>query len=161
PALAQSLPSEFQILTSAADESYIRQHPAFLRLAAVCRASIRPIDHLITAGNNSTTLTLAYAEAIRAPGPPMAATCFFFLAADYIVADGSLASVLARIRAGTSAVLVGNFQVTAEEAMPWLRERIGRDGAAGAALSARELLRFSLDHLHPATVANTVNVSST
>lgn len=161
PALAQSLPSEFEILTSAADESYIRQHPVFLRLAEVCQANIRPIDHLITAGNNSTTLTLAYAEAIRAAGRAMLDTCFLFLVSDYIVADGSLASVLARVRAGTDAVLVGNFQVTAEEAMPWLRERIGSDAAAGAAISARELMRFALDHLHPATVANTVNASLT
>jgi len=161
PALAQSLPSEFRILTSAADESYIRQHPAFLRLAQVCRASIRPIDHLITAGNNSTTLTLAYAEAIRAAGPAALDTCFFFLVSDYLIADGSLASVLARVRAGSGAVLVGNFQVTAEEATPWLRARIAPDGVAGAAFSARELMRFALDHLHPATVANTVNVSST
>jgi hypothetical protein len=160
PALAASLPSEFEILTSAADESYIRQHPVFLRLAEVCRASIRPIDHLITAGNNSTTLTLAYAEAIRAAGPAMLDTCFMFLVSDYIVADGSLASVLARVRAGVNAVLVGNFQVTAEEATPWLRERIGPNAAAGAAFPARELMRFALAHLHPATLANTVNVSS-
>jgi hypothetical protein len=161
PALAQSLPSEFEILTSAADESFIRQHPVFLRLAEVCRANIRPIDHLITAGNNSTTLTLAYAEAIRAAGRAMLDTCFLFLVSDYIVADGSLASVLARVRAGAGAVLVGNFQVTAEEAMPWLRERIGSDAGAGAAISARVLMRFALDHLHPATVANTVNASLT
>jgi hypothetical protein len=161
PALAQSVATEFALLTSAADESYIRQHPAFLRLAATCRTSIRPIDHLITAGNNSTTLTLAYAEAIRAAGPAMLDTCFMFLVSDYIVADGSLASVLARVRAGVNAVLVGNFQVTAEKTMPWLRERIGADAAAGAAFSARELMRFALAHLHPATVANTVNVSST
>ena len=45
--------------------------------------------------------------------------------------------------------------------MPWLRERIGLDAAAGAAISARELMRFALDHLHPATVANTVNASLT
>jgi len=161
PALAQSLPSEFEILTSAADESYIRQHPVFLRLSEVCRASIRPIDHLITAGNNSTTLTLAYAEAIRTAGRATLDTCFFFLVSDYIVADGSLASVLARVRAGADAVLVGNFQVTAEEAMAWLRERIGPDPGAGAAISSRELMRFALDHLHPATVANTVNASLT
>jgi hypothetical protein len=160
PALAQSLPCEFQLLTSAADESYIRQHPAFSRLAGVCQVAIRPIDHLITAGNNSTTLTLAYLEAIRAAGPVMLDTCFFFLVSDYIVADGSLASVLARVRAGASAVLVGNFQVTAEEAMPWLRDRIG-PAAAGASLSARELMQWALGHLHPATVANTVNVSLT
>jgi hypothetical protein len=160
PALAQSLPSEFELLTSAADESYIRGHSAFHRLVDVCRATIRPIDHLITAGNNSTTLTLAYLEAIRAAGPAMLDTCFFFLVSDYIVADGSLASVLARVRAGASAVLVGNFQVTAEEAMPWLRDRIGPE-AAGASLSARELMRWALGHLHPATVANIVNTSLT
>jgi hypothetical protein len=160
PALAASLPSEFEILTSAADESYIRQHPVFLHLAEICRVSIRPIDHLITAGNNSTTLTLAYTEAIRAAGPAMLDTCFFFLVSDYIVADGALASVLARVRAGVGAILVGNFQVTAEEAMPWLRERIAR--APGAtAIPARELMRWALGHLHPATLANTVNVSLT
>jgi len=160
PALAHSLPCEFELLTSAADESYIRQHPAFGRLADVCRATIRPIDHLITAGNNSTTLTLAYVEAIRAVGPAMLDTCFFFLVSDYIVADGSLASVLARVRAGASAVLVGNFQVTAEEAMPWLRERIAPEDAR-APISARELVRWALGHLHPATVANTINASDT
>jgi hypothetical protein len=160
PALAQSLPCEFTLLTSAADESYIRSHPAFRRLAGTCRASVQPIDHLITAGNNSTTLTLAYLEAIRAAGPAMLDTCFFFLVSDYIVADGSLASVLARVRAGASAVLVGNFQVAAEEAMPWLRERIGAEERRGS-VSARELLHWALDHLHPATVANTVNGSLT
>ena len=160
PTLAQSLPCEFALLTSAADESYIREHPVFRHLGDICRASIRPIDHLITAGNNSTTLTLAYVEAIRAAGAATRDTCFFFLVSDYIVADGSLASVLARIRAGASAVLVGNFQVTAEEAMPWLRDRIGAE-AASAALSARELMHWALGHLHPATVANTVNASLT
>jgi hypothetical protein len=75
---------------------------------------------------------LAYAEAIRAAGRAMLDTCFLFLVSDYIVADGSLASVLARVRAGAGAVLVGNFQVTAEEAMPWLRERIGPAAAAAA-----------------------------
>jgi hypothetical protein len=159
PALAKALPCAFDILTSAADENYIREHPAFARLAGLCHAEIRPIDHLITAGNNSTTLTLAYAEAIRAAGPAMPDTCFFFLVADYVVADGSLASVLGRIRAGASAVLVGNFQVTAEEAMPWLRERIGRE-AERADLPGRELMRWALAHLHPATAANIVNSSS-
>jgi hypothetical protein len=159
PALAKALPCGFDILTSAADESYIRQHPAFARLAGVCSAAVRPIDHLITAGNNSTTLTLAYAEAIRAAGSAMVDTCFFFLVSDYIVADGALANALDRIHSGASAVLVGNFQVTAEEAMPWMRERIGR-AAAPTVLSARELMRWALSHLHPATVANIVSSSS-
>ncbi len=158
PALAQALPCEFHVLTSAADESYIRQHHAFLRLGGICAASTRAIDHLITAGNNSTTLTLAYAEAIRAAGSAIPDTCFFFLVSDYIVADGSLANALARILAGASAILVGNFQVVAEEAAPWLRARVGQDRVA--AFPPRELMRWALGHLHPATLANTVNAAS-
>jgi hypothetical protein len=158
PALAQALPCEFEILTSAADETYIRQHPAFLRLAGICNAAVRTIDHLITVGNNSTTLTLVYAEAIRAAGLAMLDTCFMFLVSDYVIADGSLANVLARVRGGASGVLVGNFQVTAEEAAPLLSERVAREAGA-VVLSARELMRWALGHLHPATVANTVNSS--
>jgi hypothetical protein len=100
PALAKALPCEFEILTSAADETYIRQHPAFLRLAGICNAVVRTIDHLITVGNNSTTLTLVYAEAIRAAGLAMLDTCFMFLVSDYVIADGSLANVLARVQGG-------------------------------------------------------------
>jgi methyltransferase family protein len=156
PALAKVLPCEFEILTSSEDEALIRQHPAFDRLTSVCPTTFRRIDHLITGSNYSTTVTLAYTEAIRATGPAMLDTCFFFLVSDYIVADGSLANALARMQAGANAVLVGNFQVNAEDATPWLRERIGSD-TAGLAIAARNLMRWALGHLHPATIANTVN----
>ena len=156
PALAKTLPCEFEILTSSEDETYVRQHPTFHRLTQICRVFFRRVDHLVMVGNNSTTLTLAYAEAVRATGPSMLDTCFFFLAADYIVADGSLANVLARMQAGSSAVQVGNFQVIAEEAMPWLRDQMVSE-AASLAFPARQLMRWALAHLHPATIANTVN----
>jgi hypothetical protein len=86
----------------------------------------------------------------------MVDTCFVFLVSDYVVADGSLAGVLRAMRAGASAVLVGNCQVTAEDARAWLRARL--DPASEAlALPSRELMRWALAHLHPATVANVVN----
>ncbi|MGO9684895.1 MAG: hypothetical protein ACLPTZ_20350 [Beijerinckiaceae bacterium] len=50
PALAAALPTEFVLLTSSDDESYIRDHTAFRRLAAVCKVEIRLIYHLITDG---------------------------------------------------------------------------------------------------------------
>jgi hypothetical protein len=156
PALAQSLPCEFVILTSTEDEAYIHDHPAFARLSAICRAEIRLIDHLVTGSNYSTTITLAYAEAVRATGSAMLDTCFFFLVSDYIVAQGSLAGVLKAMQAGASGVQVGNFQVTAEDAIPWLREEL--DPASNTlALPPRDLVGWALGHLHPATVANVVN----
>jgi hypothetical protein len=156
PALAEALPCEFEILTSAEDELSIRQHPAFLRLSEICSTSIRCIDHLITARNYSTTITLAYTEAVRATGSAMVDTCFFFLVSDYIIANGSLSNVLSRMQGGSNAVLVGNFQVSIEDALSWLRGRLAA-GTDSLVLPPRELMRWSLDHLHPATVANIVN----
>ena len=131
--------------------------PAFKRLAGICDVKIHLIDHLITDGNYSTTLTLAYTEEVRAAGAAMLNTCFFFLVSDYIVADGSLANALDRMRRGTSAVFVGNFQVVRETALPWLKTKLASaDGVL--ALSPRILMAWALRNLHPATIANTVNI---
>ena len=157
PALTKALPCEFEILTGSEDATFIGQHPAFLSLAGICKATIRHIDRLITAGNSATTLTLAYVDAIRASGRSMLDTCFIFLNSDYIVADGSLASVLARMQAGAGAILAGNFQVIAEDATPWLRGQTAREGAP-MTFPPRALLRWAFGHLHPATLANIVNL---
>ena len=156
PALAAALPCEFILLTSLEDEPFLRTHPSFRALSSVCPTEIRPIDHLITGSNYSTTITLAYAETIRSAGPAMLDTCFFLLVSDYIVADGSFGRALARIMAGASGLQVGNFQVALEDALPWLEEQLAAT-AGPVILPPRELLRWAFTHLHPATVANTVN----
>ena len=158
PALAAALPTEFVILTSADDEDFIKAHPCFKRLADTCATDIRLIDHLITDGNYSTTITLAYTEALRTSGAAMLDTCFFILVSDYVMADGSLANVLKRMLSGASAVLAGNFQVVREDAATWLQDRPAR-GREVFTLPPRELMRWALNFLHPATLANTVNIS--
>ena len=158
PAVAQILPSQFILLTSIVDEIYIRESTAFKRLAAVCPTEIRLIDHLITAGNSSTTITLGYTEVVRSTGEAMLDTCFFFLVSDYIVADGSLANALERVRSGASGVLIGNFQVALEDALPWLEDKLQTAGASLALqLEPREMMRWALNHLHPASIGNMVN----
>src|SRR5271168_116970 len=156
PALAAALPCEFILLTRYEDEPFLRLHPSFRALSDVCAVEIRLIDHLITGSNYSTTITLAYAEAIRAEGPDMLDTCFFLLVSDYIVADGSFGNALARVIAGASGIQVGNFQVSLEDALPWLEEQLAATPGA-LALPPRQVLRWAFSHLHPATVANTVN----
>lgn len=157
PAVAAALPAEFVILTSANDEEYIRQHPAFKALSSSCKASVKLIDHLITDGNYSTTITLAYTEAVREVGDAMIDTCFFFLVSDYIVADGSFGNALKRMQKGISAVVVGNCQVVLEDAMPWLRDQLATSRLM-LALPPRMLMGWALNNLHPATLANTVNI---
>jgi hypothetical protein len=157
PVLAASLPTRFVFLTRAQDEPAIRVHPACARLSKMCAVEFSAIDDLITQGNHSTTVTLAYAGAIYRAGTAMLDTCFFFLVSDYIMADGSLAAVLARMQAGASAVQVGNFQLDEATAENWLR--LHRDGAGTQlVLRPRELMRRALGSLHPLTLANIVNL---
>src|ERR1700722_8584375 len=157
PAVAAALPTRFIILTSAEDAAYIREHPAFKRLAVACETELRLIDYLITDVNYSATITLAYVDAVREAGEAMLDTCFFFLVSDYIVADGSLGNALKRMQRGISAVVVGNFQVTREDALPWLQDQLATAKHA-LSLPPRALMWWALDHLHPATLANTVNI---
>jgi hypothetical protein len=156
PAVAALLPTRFVLLSSEADEPLIRAHPAWRALEQVCAAEIRRIDDLITDGNHTATITLTFARAVRQSGEAMLDTAFIFLVSDYLVADGSLRTVVERIRAGASGVVAGNFQIVAEDAIPLLRRRVD-PGSTAIGLPPRELVGWSLAHLHPATVANMVN----
>jgi hypothetical protein len=156
PAIAAVLSTEFIFLTSEHDKTHIREHPGYGRLATVCAVRFHEIDDLVMRGNHSTTLTLAYAREIKRSGPLALDTCFFFLVSDYLMADGSLAAVLARMQAGASAVQVGNFQTVEDEGGEWLDRHLAA-GAGAVALPARELMRWALTCTHPATIANTFN----
>ena len=157
PALASELPCKFVFMTSSDDVELIKAHPTYERLSEFCEIEYQFLDDLIVDGNHSATITLAFARAIRAVGPAITKTCFFLPVSDYIIADGSFKNVLDRIRSGFSGVFAGNFQVIAEEADPVLRKWIP-EGSTFVSLSARELVGWSLNHLHPATIANMVNV---
>ena len=143
-----------------ADEPIIRSHPAWQKLERQCACEIRSIDDLITQGNHTATITLAFERALRQSGDAMRDTCFIFLMSDYLVADGSLKTVLRTIESGAGAVLAGNFQIIAEDAAPLLRQRIDLESHE-IVLPPRDLVRWSLAHLHPATVANIVNFGLT
>jgi len=156
PAIAAKLPAEMVLLTAREDETFLRAHPAFRRLEAVLPVRLHFIDHLIIGNNYSTTITLAYTEAVRAAGADMLETCFMFLVGDYIVADGSFDHVIDRMLAGRSGILVGNFQVVEEDASVWLQARIDASPEM-LALPPRQLVDWGLAHLHPATLANIVN----
>jgi SAM-dependent methyltransferase len=160
PALARAKHCRFVLLSSVADEPIIRSHPAWQKLERHCACEIQSIDDLITQGNHTATITLAFERALRQSGDAMRDTCFIFLMSDYLVADGSLKTVLRRIESGDGAVLAGNFQIIAEDAAPLLRQRVDLESHE-IVLSARDLVRWSLAHLHPATVANIVNFGLT
>lgn len=156
PSLAALVPCRFVLLSSEKDARAVSTHPLWRELQRHCDVEIRSIDDLITDGNHSATITLAFARAIRQAGGLMLDTGFVLLNSDYLFAAGSLKSVVTRIVEGASAVLAGNYQIVAEDAIPYLRDRPRAD-AASISLPARELVAWSFRHLHPATCANIVN----
>jgi len=149
PAVASAIPVVFILSTRERDISAIRCHPAWLALAAICEARLEALDMLLSEAS-AVVLTLVYARAIRAAGYPARDTGFLLLVADYVFADGSLRGVLRRLQGGASAVLAGNFQISAEAVCQQLAAP-----APGAALtiSPRALVRLGLEALHPASRA--------
>jgi hypothetical protein len=160
PAIAQALPCRFILLSSTTDKAVIQSHPAWQALERLCRAEIQSIDDLITQANHTATITLAFERALRQSANALRDTCFIFLMSDYLVADGSLKTVLETVQKGAGAVLAGNFQIIAEDVVPLLRRQVDR-AAQEIVLQPRELLQWSLAHLHPATIANIVNFGLT
>ena len=156
PALARALPTRFAFLTRKEDETTIRAHRAYLGLRQVCAVEFLPIDDLIMSGNHSTITTLAWERAVRGEDEAMLDTCFVFLVSDYVMSDGSLATIAKRMLAGADAIQTGNLQLNEDVADPWLRERLAvADGSLS--LDARKMVGWGLGCLHPATIANTVN----
>lgn len=154
PGLSKFGQCTFVLLAPARDAGMIERNPLWALLQACCAVRIQHIDDLISR-SSSTVLTLAYASAIRGAGQRALDTCFVLLVADYVVADGSLGAVVARIIGGTSGVLAGNFQVERESALPLLEQR--KDDAGVLAMASRSLAELSLPALHRTTLANIVN----
>ena len=86
PALAKALPCKFIFLTSSTDATDLQDHAAIHYLRSVCDVEFSVIDDLITGDNYSTTITLAYARAVRAAGDAMLDTCFYFMTTNSLVA---------------------------------------------------------------------------
>jgi hypothetical protein len=156
PTVARELPFRVIALTSEEDAPLIRSHPAWRHLQKICRADIESIDDLITVSNHSATMTLALVRAMRSYGTAVVDTCFVLWMSDYLGADGSLAAVVRGFQNGASGIFAGNFQIIAEDAAPLLRRSIDPRSSV-IAVSSRELLAWSLRHLHPVTIANFVD----
>lgn len=155
PALAQFAPCTFVLMTRQRDAATITSHPLWPLLEACCRIRIDLIDDLVSR-SSSTVLTLAYARAIRTRGAAMADTCFLLLVSDYVVADGSLRNAAARIFAGASGVLAGNFQITVEGGRKRILDHADPLDRV-VSIASRDLVELALSTLHPATIANTVD----
>jgi len=155
PALAEALPTHFTLLTRSSDVPLIIEHPAWRQLARHCDTEVREIDDLIVDGNHHAAITLAYIRALRRVGAALRDTMFLFMVGDYLLANGSLRSVLHRIQAGVNGILAGSLAIPVDAAIPLLCHR----GAVSheLVLPPRLLVDRALAALHQRGAGNAVN----
>lgn len=156
PALAAAIELEVVIMTRRADIEFFEKQAAFRRLRKICPVRFVEIDDLITTAVYGVTLTLAYARPIIACGREMLDIHFVFMNADFVLADGSLRSLCRHIEAGRSIVLGPSFRATAEAVEPLLEAAMDKSSSM-LSIPPREMVKLSLSHPHPTTVAKMIN----
>jgi hypothetical protein len=152
PALADSTDLEVVILTDRKSAAPIRAHPAFRRLEKTCQTQFLEIDDLIVGTTYGVTLTLAYARGVMSAGEEQTNTTFVFMNSDFIVADGSLASLADRIRSGHRCIVAPSLRVSAERLLPRLRKTVNEHRLT---LKPRTLVELALANLHLTALGKT------
>ncbi|MBT8621915.1 hypothetical protein [Polynucleobacter paneuropaeus] len=156
PSLAKNTELEVVIMTCETDRAYFEKNLSFLRLRDLCSVRFISIDDLMGSTVYGVTLTLAYARPIIACGEDMLNTHFLFMNADFVLADGSLRSLIHHIHTGRSIVLGPSYRAIAEEVEPTLGALVNKTSGV-LEIAPRDLVRLSLPHPHRTTMAKTMN----
>lgn len=153
PALAASTDLDVVVLSDKRSVSLIRGHPAFQRLQKICRVQFLDIEDLIVGTTYGVTLTLAYARGIMSAGKEQTNTAFVFMNSDFIVADGSLASLADRITSSHRCIVAPSLRVSAERLLPRLRKSVSGHRLS---LKPRALVDMALANLHLTALGKTL-----
>jgi hypothetical protein len=151
PHLASSATVDLLLLTSRADHDRITRHPITEILAAHCKLRFVEIDDLIPGGAPTVTLSLAFARGVAAALKKARKPNIIFLNADFLLSDGSLASVAKRFKAGQRILLCPSIRVIETQVMPEFDRMRNSDGSM--TVPAREAVRLALRALHPTVIA--------
>jgi hypothetical protein len=151
PHLASSATVDLILLTSRADHDGITRHPITAMLAAHCKLRFVEIDDLIPGGAPTVTLSLAFARGVATAVDQGRKPNIIFLNADFLLSDGSLASVAKRFEAGQQILLCPSIRVIETQVMPEFERMRNPDGSM--TVPAREAVRLALGALHPTVIA--------
>lgn len=154
PHLAARADLEILIMTTAESRPYFDEDPAFARLRTICPVRFILIDDLVTAGYYGVTLTLAFARGIRDSGDQQTNTHFVFMNSDFVLSEGSLASMLGKLEAGSPCILAPSLRARSEDVLETLEDRVDERGVLS--IPSRELVGLTLRTLHPTVIGKTV-----
>jgi Macrocin-O-methyltransferase (TylF) len=160
PYVASEVPCELVILTQKRFFSKFNYHPTIARVRNICPVRFIRLDDLIVAKDKyGMTLTYALHRGFSDLGPAMTEHWQIFLNADFILADGSLRTVIGHLSRGQRIVASPSYCTIAEEVTPELRKHL--DAATSTlSISHRELARLILQHRHTVIRGKTVNQTS-
>jgi hypothetical protein len=156
--LSKEAAVELVFLTRAGDVSILEGHPVFRILARDINVKIITIDEFFP--TNGTTpygvpLTLAYAKGIQDLGDGGIGTYVILLNADFVVSQGSLSLILAKIKQGYHIITAPSIRVVDHIVRPILQEQLRRQGES--CFDPREMMSLAQRHLHQTVVARIIN----
>ncbi|MBR0856667.1 hypothetical protein [Bradyrhizobium liaoningense] len=155
PSLAAGTDLGIVILTSTESRQKFDELPIFQRLSALCPVKYIFIDDLITSGNYGVTLTLAYARGIRDSGEAQTDTTFVFMNSDFVLADGSMRSLMAKLSEGHRCVMAPSLRACAETVVPTLAGLVDSEHGV-LRIAPRSLVQLAFDNLHPTVIGKTI-----
>jgi Carbohydrate esterase, sialic acid-specific acetylesterase len=157
PYVASEVPCELVILTQRRFFSKFNRHPVIARIKELCPVRLIRLDDLIVSKDKyGMTLTYALHRAFSDLGPAMTEHWQIFLNADFILAGGSLRTVIGHLASGQRIVASPSYCTVAEEVIPELRKYFD-EATSTLNISHRELARLILQHRHPVIRGKTVN----
>lgn len=157
PALVAHFDCTLVIVTETRLFETFRAADVIRKIEAYCPVRLVSIDNLID-GVVGYGLALTYAlhRGFDDLAERMCDTFLIFFNADFIIADGSLATLAKHMLAGERLIFSPSYCVEAEAATPILEKLV--DPATGVlAIPKRDLAAIILDHLHNTVRAKIVN----
>jgi hypothetical protein len=157
PHVASVVPCELVILSERRFFSKFNSHPTIGRIRKLCPIRLVRLDDLIVSKDKyGMTLTYALHRAFSNLGPAMTEHWQIFLNADFILANGSLRSVIRHLSRGARIVASPSYCTIAEDVIPELRSRVDPTTSV-LSVPPRELARLVLQHRHRVIQGKTVN----
>jgi hypothetical protein len=142
----------YRIFTTREDAARIEASPIFAKLARVIRPELVVPAGLDFRGNKYEVSAECHRQAIRAADDDEAA--LVFLAPDLLWADGTFATIGRIAATGKRLVAACGLRVVRETFLPALLHRYYSPADLTLSVPCRELVKLSLQHLHPISRAH-------
>ncbi|NQT72535.1 MAG: hypothetical protein HQ553_07160 [Chloroflexi bacterium] len=145
PYVAHKTDSVYRIYTTQNDATIIGQSPVFVRLADIMSTEILFMEDGDFESKGFECFRKAIDDVVRDDAG------LVFLAADMVWADGAFANLYRIALSGKLCIMIGSFRLAKESFVPALLERYQSLDECTLSVQPRDLVRLSLEHLHPWT----------